>query len=257
MADTLIQLLNSLSPLQERILLAFIGGIIPALLWLFFWLKEDECKNQDTVAYMCEPEPKPMLFLTFLTGMLIVPIAILSEKAVYPFLSGIVLISSWSFIEEILKFFAYWFINGKSKFINEATDPAIYMLTAALGFAAAENALFLYQSLATGVTLDNVFVGQALRFIGASLLHVGASGVVGIFIGLAFFRGKVFQALGFLIGLALATAIHAIFNNLVVFTNETDAIKVFSFVWVLGLGVIILFERLKELTPLNNDTTYE
>lgn len=250
MADTLITLVNSLSPLQERIIFAFIGGVVPALLWLFFWLKEDECKNQDTVAYMCEPEPKPMLFLTFLTGMIIVPFAVFSEKLVYPFFSGIVLVSVWSFIEEFLKFVAYWFINGKSKFINEATDPAIYMLTAALGFAAAENALFLYQSLATGVSVDAVFAGQMLRFIGASLLHVGASGVIGIFIGLAFFKNRFIQFITLLIGLALATAIHSIFNNLILFSDNTETLKVFSFVWVLGLGVIILFERLKELTPL-------
>lgn len=249
MADTLIAFFNSFTPFQERILLALIGGLIPALIWLFFWLREDDCKNQDSVAYMCEPEPKPMLFLTFVTGMLMVPVALFAERSVYPYVAGVGLIVAWSFIEEALKLLAYWFVNAKSKFINEATDPAIYMVTAALGFAAAENAFFLYQSLSMGIPFDNAFAGQFLRFIGASLLHVGASGILGIFMGLAFFRPKGARTLALLIGILLATALHAIFNQLIIFAPQTQTLRVFSFVWVLGLGVIILFERLKELAP--------
>jgi len=249
MADSFIAIFDSLSLFQEQVLLALIGGLIPALIWLFFWLREDDCKNQDNVAYMCEPEPKPMLLLTFITGMLMVPLALFAERSVYPYVAGIGLIVAWSFIEETMKFFAYWFVNAKSKFINEATDPAIYMVTAALGFAAAENAFFLYQALSMGTPFNNAFGGQFLRFIGASLLHVGASGILGIFIGLAFFRTKIFRVLGLIIGIALATALHAIFNQLIIFTPHTETLRVFSFVWVLGLGVIILFERLKELAP--------
>lgn len=249
MADTIINFFNSFSPFQERILLAFVGGLIPALIWLFFWLREDDCKNQDTVAYMCEPEPKPMLFLTFVIGMIMVPVALFTERSVYPYVAGISLIVAWSFIEETLKLLGYWFVNAKSKFINEATDPAIYMVTAALGFAAAENAFFLYQSLSMGIPFDNAFAGQFLRFIGASLLHVGASGILGIFIGLTFFRNKLWQSIGLLLGIVLATSLHALFNQLIIFAPQTETLRVFSFVWVLGLGVIILFERLKELAP--------
>ncbi|MFZ2151612.1 MAG: PrsW family glutamic-type intramembrane protease [Minisyncoccia bacterium] len=249
MADTLITFFNSFTPFQERVLLAFIGGLIPALIWLFFWLREDDCKNQDSVAYMCEPEPKPMLFLTFVTGMLMVPVALFAERGVYPYVAGLGLIIAWSSIEELLKLLAYWFVNAKSKFMNEATDPAIYMLTAALGFAAAENAFFLYQSLSMGTPLSNAFGGQYLRFIGASLLHVGASGILGIFIGLTFFRSAPIRFLGLLVGIILAITLHVVFNHLIIFTDQTEILRVFSFVWVLGLGVIILFERLKELAP--------
>ena len=125
MADTLLAIFNSVTPFQERVLVALIGGLIPALIWLFFWLREDECKDQDTVVYMCEPEPKPMVFLTFITGMIMVPAALFLERAVYPFVAGMGLIIAWSFTEEVLKLFAYWFINARSKFINEATDPAL------------------------------------------------------------------------------------------------------------------------------------
>lgn len=249
MANELITFLTSFTPTQERIIIAIIGGIIPALVWLFFWLREDDCRNQDTVAYMCEPEPRPMLFLTFITGMVMVPVALFAERAVYPYMAGALLVTTWSFIEEFLKFFAYWFVNAKSKFINEATDPALYMVVAALGFAAAENALFLYQALAQGAPLDAALAGQLLRFLGASLLHVGASAILGIFIGLAFFRKKTTQILFLWLGILLATAIHAIFNKLIIFNDHTEVLRVFSLVWILGLGVIILFERLKALSP--------
>ena len=44
------------------LLIAIVGGILPALIWLFFWLMEDRC----------EPEPKRYIFLCFLGGMLAV-----------------------------------------------------------------------------------------------------------------------------------------------------------------------------------------
>jgi len=249
MAELLIQFLENFTPQQEHIILALIGGLVPALIWLFFWLREDDCKNQDVVAHICEPEPKPMLFLTFVTGMLMVPFALIIERSVYPYVAGLYLIISWSFIEEALKLFGYWFVNAKSKFINEPSDPAIYMLTVALGFAAAENAFFLYQALSLGNTIDTVLGGQLLRFVGASLLHVGASGLIGICIGLAFFHSHRSKIIAGTIGLIGATILHAAFNYLVILSLQIDILRVFSFVWVLALGLIILFERVKELHP--------
>jgi len=50
--------------------LSFVGGILPALIWLWFWLKEDK-EN---------PEPKGLLFLTFILGMIAVIIILPLEK---------------------------------------------------------------------------------------------------------------------------------------------------------------------------------
>ena len=41
------------------IFVAVIGGVLPALLWLFFWLREDRC----------EPEPRRYIIFAFLAGM--------------------------------------------------------------------------------------------------------------------------------------------------------------------------------------------
>ena len=252
MEELLITFIQSITDAQWRMLTAFVGGLIPALIWLFFWLREDDCTNHDHTSYVCEPEPRPMLLFTFITGMLTVPLALLIERAVYPYVAGIVLVATWSFIEEGLKFLGYLFINIKSKFINEPSDPALYMLTVGLGFAAAENAFFLYQSLSTGASWDTILGGQTLRFLGASLLHVGASGVIGICLGLAFFHSRITRIMAGIIGLALATFLHTIFNHLVIFSEHTNILRVFTFVWVLALGLIILFERVKELHPRKN-----
>ena len=55
---------------MAEIIFAISGGILPALIWLWFWLKED-----------LHPEPKKAISLTFFFGMLMVPAAFVLEKA--------------------------------------------------------------------------------------------------------------------------------------------------------------------------------
>ena len=52
--------------------LAFVGGIIPSLLWLWFWLNEDK-KN---------PEPKGILSIVFIVGMIAVSFVLPIEKLI-------------------------------------------------------------------------------------------------------------------------------------------------------------------------------
>jgi RsiW-degrading membrane proteinase PrsW (M82 family) len=87
------------------ILFALAGGILPALLWLWFWLKEDRL----------HPEPRRLIVLTFLAGMAMVAFALVLEQAThYVFksfgllglLNGFVLLFLWALIEEISKFLA-------------------------------------------------------------------------------------------------------------------------------------------------------
>src|SRR3989344_4852454 len=98
----------------------------------------------------------------------------------------------WAGIEEFLKYGAAFVVAfhairiNKNKYIDEPVDPLIYMITAALGFAALENTLFLINPLLGGDALSGILTGN-LRFIGASLLHVLASGVVGLAPGLGFY----------------------------------------------------------------------
>ncbi len=63
----------------DTILLALVGGVLPALLWLRFWIREDGD----------HPEPKAMITLSFLAGMVAVGIAYPLQKFVVGFTSAL------------------------------------------------------------------------------------------------------------------------------------------------------------------------
>ena len=144
------------------IIFAILGGILPSILWLKFWFKED--KHQ---------EPRSLIFKVFIFGMLCVPAAVLLEKGVSTFIPDYTFLSFvlWAIIEEGLKFAAAYFPALRTRFTDEPIDMVLYMMTAALGFSALENSLFLLGPLSEG----NFIKGLAtldFRFIGASLLHI-------------------------------------------------------------------------------------
>ena len=115
----------------ETILYALLGGFIPTLLWLWFWRKED-----------IHPEPRRLILLAFVMGMLTIPFVIPIQKYTATIFSGGLLVLIWAAIEEILKFSFAYFSVLRHKEMNEPIDEVIYMITIALGFAALENALF-------------------------------------------------------------------------------------------------------------------
>src|SRR3989344_7646628 len=167
-------------PSASTLFFALSGGILPALLWLWFWLKEDRL----------HPEPRGMLIRTFVSGMIAVPLVLPLEKfaqgryAIYPLL--VVLL--WSLIEEVFKWASAYFSALDTKEYDEPIDAVIYMITAALGFSAMENTFFLVSSMSNANLVASFITGN-LRFVGATLLHVLSSGVIGLFIGLSFKRG--------------------------------------------------------------------
>ena len=122
----------------QTIFIALTGGIFPALLWLWFWLKEDAL----------QPEPRGLIIFTFVAGTLSVLLVLPIEKFFYSELrDGFLLIVVWAATEEIMKYGAAYMIALKTKFLDEPIDCVIYMITAALGFAGLENALFLISTI--------------------------------------------------------------------------------------------------------------
>jgi len=157
------------------LVIAVLGGVGPAILWLLFWLREDE-----------HPEPRLLILLSFLLGMLCVPLALpfqflfskyladsqeittVAQTSVV--LAGLV-VFLWASTEEILKYLASHIGAMRVKAIDEPIDWVIYMISTALGFAAAENTLFLLNPILEGNIIKSFATGN-LRFIGATLLHV-------------------------------------------------------------------------------------
>lgn len=221
----------------NTIFFALIGGIIPALLWLWFWLREDSKK----------PEPKLLLLLTFLIGMISVFVVLPLQKLFVGLdISEDILTIIWASIEEIVKFGAVWAIALSSKWADEPIDFAVYMIIGALGFAALENALFLIDPIDLGESTVALITGN-LRFLGAMLLHAVSSASIGIMLGLSFYRGWFSKKIYLLIGLGAAITLHSTFNFLII-NNNGSLLNVFSLLWVVTIIVLLMFEQLRKMS---------
>lgn len=209
------------------------GGLIPALLWLIFWQLEDRC----------DPEPKLYILVSFVVGMLIVPLVLPFQFWVKAHTSGTLMLFLWASIEEIFKFTAAWFLVLRSRAVDEPIDAIIYMLTVALGFSALENTLFLLSPISQGDTIQSLLSGN-LRFIGATLLHTLASATIGIALAFAFYKNKYVQKIYAVAGLMLAIVLHTMFNYFIL-AQGGGAFNVFLFVWIGVVVLLLFFERLK------------
>ena len=113
-------------------------------------------------------------------------------------------------VEEGFKFLAAWGVSWRSPKFTRIIDGVKYGVAVALGFAAAENALYLFSSLRE---LDlNQFVSTfLLRFALSTFAHTLYSGLFGYYLGKAQFqrygRGKTI-----LTGLFFAVVMHGLFD---------------------------------------------
>lgn len=220
-------------------LAAIAGGILPALAWLWFWRREDSK----------HPEPRRLIALAFLAGMVTVAVVIPIEKGVAPYLASQTLIFiAWSCIEEIFKFIGAAVTVLYRRDDDEPIDPVIYMVTVALGFAAAENTLFLLSPLAGETVMQTIMTGN-LRFVGATLLHVLSSAIIGIALGATFYKSKRIHFTVALLGIILACVLHATFNFFILNTADADLLKTFSFVWLGVIALLAALEYVKRVRP--------
>jgi RsiW-degrading membrane proteinase PrsW (M82 family) len=219
---------------------ALLAGILPAFLWLLFWLRED----------WRHPEPNRLILRTFLLGMLSVALTIPLQQWVADALAGALMIQIvlWALVEEVFKFLAAYFGGIHSVADNEPIDPLVYMLTAALGFVAVENALFILSPMLENNAAQSLVTGN-MRFIGASLLHVVSSGIVGAFLSYSFYEGKRKKWRAALQGLLWATLFHASFNLLILYKSQAGLTASFLAVWVGVVFLLWTFERVKALRP--------
>ncbi len=238
---------------------ALLGGVIPSLVWLYFWDKEKK-----------KPEPKLAIFLAFFAGIIAVFISLYLEKMVYgkstiieylgPLktwlgnfaeyhgieFNRVVLVAVFApFIEEISKFVLGYFFILRSKYDKEPLDPIIYMIIVALGFAAIENTLFLIDPIARNNILTSIITGN-MRFIGATLLHTVSSATIGFFMGFTFFDRKFEEIVWTLIGLVGAILVHSSFNLFMIGNSQTSLFAL-EFIWIAVILVLLVFEKIKKI----------
>ncbi|NCN07961.1 PrsW family intramembrane metalloprotease [Candidatus Parcubacteria bacterium] len=224
----------------QTIIYALIGGVIPAFIWLAFWLYEDY-KN---------PEPRGLILKSFLMGMIAVVLVIPLQKivdGVFPNMA-IIAIILWVILEEVFKLGAGYLGGIKSREDNEPLDPLIYMITAALGFVALENTLFVLGSIVNNNILEGVLTGN-LRFIGASLLHVVSSGIIGTALSFTFYQTKSIKRIVLVLAIILATIFHTIFNILIIYKGSTGGILAFGMSWIGVILLLVAFEKIKTIAP--------
>lgn len=225
-------------------------ALLPGLTWLFFYLKEDP-----------HPEPKRLITIVFINGALFAFAAFLVQIIFKRFgwavdmtsdipatlaqpYTLILTIILFSLIEEISKFAAaYLVVHNKPEF-DEPIDAMIYSVVAALGFATVENLGSIFpqngQKLAIDIAVETLF----LRFVGATLLHALAGSFIGYYWALSIRKMGLKRYL--VMGIIIATVLHAVFNYLIIAYG--GLIYNLVLVTVVGFFSLADFEKLKQKT---------
>ena len=115
-------------------------GVLPSLVWLSIYLREDE-----------HPEPNLLVLRTFFLGALAAPLAAGMEFLLVRWLETsflpallvqiLVFFVAIAWVEEYWKYLAVKLTMARDHSFDEPTDAMIYLIVAALGFAAVENVL--------------------------------------------------------------------------------------------------------------------
>jgi len=224
--------------LLPRYFLFALLGMLPSITWLFFYLHKDS-----------HPEPKNMLFVVFLLGAAIGPIAILVQFLAYKifepliaiiglnnfiaptislFLLNIIIFAPLS--EEMLKYLVVKWQVLKNPSFDEPIDAMIYLIVSALGFAAVENMLNIF--LLPDVTAKLALYQSLARFLSATLLHALASGLLGYFLACSLLNFKKKKLL-FWSGFTLATLFHSFYNYLAWLAE-------FNQIFILALALLLV-----------------
>lgn len=255
----------------EFIFYAFISGFLPAFLWLWFWLRED-----------AHPEPKKMIFKTFLAGAAVIPAVFLIEYALLTIflrfnLTGaanhsLPFIFALAAVEEYFKYFAAKYTALNKKDFDEPVDALIYLITAALGFSAVENAIYIFQGFGIKGLTPSIISGN-FRFLGASLIHIISSAAIGAGIAFSFFHNTSKNSFknkkndninkdeglwgdankkrlkrNIIFGFLTAILLHSFFNYFIIKSRD-NIFNVFLGVWILALIIIYIFEKIKRINP--------
>jgi RsiW-degrading membrane proteinase PrsW (M82 family) len=231
-----------------KLLLCIILAPLPSIIWLAFYLRKDK-----------HPEPNRMVLKIFLIGVLAIALAAILEQLLYLGLDAvrlaenmIILVIGLALIEEWIKYLVIKFGVLKNPEFDEPIDSMLYMIIAALGFAAAENIYLLTQISPLKIPTDKTIEFITTRFLGATFLHALASAIVGYFLAASLcVKSKIRKIFrGF--GLIVATILHSIFNYIIILevSEEIDSLQRNLLIFILLLGsaaiVSLMFKKINK-----------
>ena len=174
-----------------------------------------------------------------------VGVALVLEQKAQLYWQGPALLLAWAAIEEILKFGAAYFVALRARVFDEPLDAIVYMVTAALGFSAFENALFLLTPLLHGDVVRSIVTGD-LRFIGATLLHCLSSATIGLCLAYAYYKGAAVRRFAGVVGVILAVALHTAFNFFILGGGGGGTFWIFLCIWFGVVAMLFLVEQIKQ-----------
>jgi|SRR3989344_987807 len=238
-----------------RLPLYILFGVLPSLVWLFYYLKKD-----------LNPEPKKMIVKVFFYGALItiptfflqITLVNLLEQLHFLNLSPFIIeILKWFIIialtEEFLKYLVVRLAVFNSSEMDEPLDVMLYMVVSALGFTAVENVLYLFSpidNISFQSIIKTAVTVSFIRFIGATFLHTLCSALFGYFLALSFIRSKNKVMLS-LTGLFLATFLHGLYNfSIIVLRGPWNFI--IPIIVILGLIIFMTydFDEIKKIKSI-------
>ena len=214
-------------------------SFLVALFWLRWFRKKDKY----------EKEPERLIFLAFFAGALATIPSVLLESLFRPHdqgstvvLPNLFLSFLWvGIVEEFFKYLAVRVTVYRSKEFNEVMDGMVYMVSAALGFAATEN---------VGYMLGFGYAVGFSRAILSYLAHISFSAILGYYMGRAKIEGR--KNLIW-VGFALAISLHWLYDAfLVAGTLESSGgfFLLGIMVWVFGLILtLILVKKAQAVSP--------
>lgn len=263
--------------------LLIVFALLPSIIWLLFFLRKD-----------AHPESNQMILRVFLYGMLAAVLAAITEliirlgflevagSLIYPPFLILVLDAfiGIALVEEAAKYLVVKIGVLRSSELDEPLDIMLYMIIAALGFAALENILYLIDaSLSPVLDVDcpvfftnithflsvlfghafsekifyTVFLTNIFRFFGAVFGHALWSGALGYFLALSFYEPK--QRLKLLTwGFILAVSLHAAFNYAIMQIAKTGnpIWLLLIIIMLIGLAVFVTlgFKKLQKIKSI-------
>ncbi|MCX6722302.1 MAG: PrsW family glutamic-type intramembrane protease [Candidatus Staskawiczbacteria bacterium] len=229
-------------------------GVLPSLTWLFYYLSKD-----------LHPEPKRMIIKIFFWGVFIsipvffVEIGFTNLLSLVDNINPLVWsLTYWFFIISFTEeFFKYIVIKVKvinSPHLDEPLDVMLYMVVAALGFAAIENVLYLFAPvqghLSLGQIIDRTLLIDFFRFIGAVFLHTLCSAVIGYSLAISFCEVKGKRTI-LVVGILMATLLHGIYDfSIMELTGYIQYAIPIVVILTLAFLVFSGFEKLKKMKSI-------
>lgn len=225
-------------------------GLAPSFIWLLFFLRKDS-----------HPESNKMILKIFLFGMLIAILAALVEIGIYKITEGLETLYPFlffilynfigvAFVEEFLKYLVIKEKVLKNPEFDEPVDAILYMIIAALGFAALENILVLLPALSfpfKSFIIETISI-SSFRFVSATFLHALASGIMGYFLVLSLWKSqKRFQLIVF--GLIISSLLHGIYNISIIKTADNFYFILIPIILLTGLAFYVSsgFKKAKKI----------